>query len=113
MVAAGAVHRSTHGIDHQAARERFALDARMHLQFRIERRFAAAVSHQLDALQQSTSTHIPHERMVAKSLLETAREVRPLRPYILQEMVAVHYPLNGQSCAAGEGVTHVDITVLE
>ena len=50
MVAARAIHRTAHRIDHQPPRHRFAFDAGVHLQFWVERFLGAAVKHQLDAV---------------------------------------------------------------
>src|SRR5213080_2213035 len=50
VVAARAVHCAAHGIHHQAARHCFTLDARMQLQFRIERLLGAAIGDQFYAL---------------------------------------------------------------
>src|SRR6476659_1495503 len=47
MIAARTVDRAAGGIDHQAARHRLALDARIELELRIERHFGRAVLDQL------------------------------------------------------------------
>src|SRR5262245_45111809 len=69
MVAAHAVDGATRRIDHQPARHRFALDARMHLQFWVECLLGAAIGDQLDPLQEASPAHVADERMIAKAFL--------------------------------------------
>ena len=69
MIAAHAVDRATRRIDHQPAGHRFALDARMHLQVRVECLLGAAIGDQLDPLQEAAPAHVADERMIAKALL--------------------------------------------
>src|SRR6266853_1919109 len=50
VIAVHAVHRAAHGIHHKSAGHRFTLNARMHLQFRLECLLGAAVGDKLYAL---------------------------------------------------------------
>src|SRR5262245_15577482 len=74
--------------DNGIERHRFALDARVHLQFRIEWLLGAAIGDELDPLEQAASAHITDEGMIAEPFLEPAREVCPLRAHIGQQIVA-------------------------
>src|SRR5919201_3916585 len=113
VVAALAVDRPGHGIDQQPAGHGFALDARMQLQFRVERRLVAAIGDEFESLQQAAPAHVADEGMVAEALLQPARKVRALRPNVGVEMVAEYHPLHGQSGGAGERMTHIGVRMLK
>src|SRR6516162_7525328 len=70
VVAADPVRRPSHGIDQQPTRHRFALDARVQPQFRVEWLLAAAIGDELDALEQAASAYVTDEGMIAEPLLE-------------------------------------------
>src|SRR6266536_1366047 len=113
MIAAHAVDRPAHRIDHQAARHRLALDSRVQLQPGIKRLLGAAIGDQLEALEQTASAHIAHVGMISEPLVEAAREVCALHPHVRQQLVAAYHPLHGQSRGARNRMTHVSVAVLE
>ena len=114
VVAAHAVDRPAHRIDHQPARHRFALDARMQLQFRVERLLAAAIGDELEALEQAASAHVADEGMIAEPLASAgARDARPARARCAKQIVAAYHPLHRQRRGAGERMTHIGVAVLE
>src|SRR5262245_4447604 len=113
VVAALAVDRPAHGIDHQPPRHRFVFDARMQLQFRVERFLAAAIGDEFESLQEAAPAHVADEGMIAEALLQPARKICALRSDVGQEIVAAYHPLHGQSGGAGERMTHIRVRVLE
>src|SRR5216684_6884275 len=113
MIAAHAIDRAAHRIDHQAAGHRLALDSRVQLQPGIKRRLGAAIGDELEALEQTASAHIAHVGMIAEPLVEPAREVGALRPHVGQQLVAAYHALHGQGRGACKRMTHVSVAMLK
>src|SRR5262245_52016224 len=113
MVTPRAIHRAAHWIDHQPPRHRFAFDAGMHLQFRVERLFDAAIEHQLDAVKQAAPADIADIRMIAETLAQSARQVSTLLAHVGEQVVAINDLLHRQRCRASERMSHIGVAVLK
>src|SRR5262249_13059883 len=113
MVAARAIHRTAHWIDHHPPRHCFAFDAGMHLQFRVERLFGTAVEHQLDAVKQPAPADVTDIRMIAETLAQSARQVGTLLAHVGEQIGAMDDLLHRQRCRASERMSHIGVAVLK
>src|SRR6266851_10471041 len=113
VVAAVAIDCSSHRINHQSARHRFALDPRIHFALRIERFLGSTVGYNLEPLKQPAAAHVADKRMIAEPLLQPPRQMRALRPDIGKQTVAADDPLHGKRGRAGERMAGIGVAMLE
>jgi hypothetical protein len=79
VVAALAVYRAAHRIDHQPARHRFALHGLVYLEVGRERLLGAAVGDELDAEEEPAAPDIPDVRVRARRASRASRNASPCR----------------------------------
>jgi hypothetical protein len=91
VIPALAIDCTTHRVDHEAARHRFMLHARVQLQLWVESVLGAAIGDELEALKQPAAAHIPNEGMIAKPFLEPSQKVCTLRMHICEQVIAAYY----------------------
>src|SRR5215469_12671717 len=94
VVAALSVRGAAHWIDHEPARHRLVLDARIELARRVEWLLGSAVGDQLEALQQAAAAHVADERMIAEALAQAAVEMRSLSAHIGEKIVTPDHALH-------------------
>src|ERR1700722_388432 len=113
MVSPDSVDRAAHRIDHQAARHRFLLYARVQLARGIERSLRTAVGDKLDAAEQPAPSDIADMRIVGEALLQPSLQTFAHRPDIGEQAVAPDDLLNCEAGGCGHRMAHIGMAMLE
>ena len=94
VVAGIAVDRAAHRVNHQPARHRGGLDARVQLQRRIERRLGRAVRHHFQRHEKAAAADVPDMRMAGEARWRPLRRPAPARAHGVEQIVALDHLLH-------------------